>query len=74
VQQRLKTIRLHLDQAYVDNPDGKIPVDFWPRRTMEWHVEEQNVLLLIQALAEAHPDQVLTVTRILELANRAHFL
>jgi len=74
LEQRLKRIRLRLDQAYLDKIDGKITVDFWQRNMTEWQVEEQNVVLAMQALTEAHPDRVLTAKRILELANQAHFL
>ncbi|MBI4465660.1 MAG: hypothetical protein HY647_13225 [Acidobacteria bacterium] len=63
-----------MDQAYLDKLDGKISEDFWQRKTSEWQQEEQQVLLTLNGLQDAGSDRVLTASRILELANKAHFL
>ena len=46
----------------------------WLRKTNEWNLEEQQVLLAIQGLEEVKPDRMLDGVRILELANKAYFL
>ena len=74
LQRRLAGIRTRLDQAYSDKLDGKISEDFWQRKANEWQQEEQQVLLALNGLQDAGPDRVLTGSRILELANKAHFL
>jgi site-specific DNA recombinase len=72
--QRLKAVRGRLDQIYVDKLDGKVPEDFWERKTAEWRTEEGNVLLALQGLEQSSPDRMLNATRILELANKSYFL
>jgi hypothetical protein len=63
-----------MDQAYLDKLDGKISEEFWSRKTSQWQQEEQQILLAIVGLEQATVDQQLTISRILELANKAHFL
>ncbi len=48
--------------------------DFWKRKSAEWHEEEQRLLMSIGELDEAKPDRLLDGVRLLELANKAHFL
>ncbi len=74
LQQRLSSVRHRIDQAYLDKLDGKIAEDFWQRKTTEWQLEEQQILMAMQGLQEANPDQLLTAKRTLELANKAYFL
>jgi site-specific DNA recombinase len=74
LQQRLTTVRRRLDQAYLDKLDGRITEDFWERKSAEWHEEEQHLLMSIRELDAAKPDRLLDGIRILELANKAHFL
>ncbi len=74
MQRRLAAVRRRIDQAYLDKLDGKISEEFWLRRTREWNLEEQQVLLAIQGLEEDKPDRMLDGVRILELANKAYFL
>jgi site-specific DNA recombinase len=74
LQQRLTAVRNRLDQAYTDKLDGKISEDFWQRKTAEWQLEEQQILMAMQGLCEASPDMLLTAKRTLELANKAYFL
>src|SRR5262249_2592039 len=72
--QRLTTVRGRLDQAYLDKLDGRIPEEFWKRKSAEWHEEEQHLLMSIRELDAAKPDRLLDGIRILELANKAYFL
>ncbi len=74
LQQRLSQIRGRLDQAYLDKLDGKISEEFWFAKSEGWRREECQVLLAIQGLKQASPDRLLDATKILELANKAHFL
>jgi hypothetical protein len=53
---------------------GKISEDFWQRKTTEWQLEEQQILMAVQGLQGASPDQSLSAKRTLELANKAYFL
>ena len=74
LQQRSSMIRQRLDQAYLDKLDGKIEADFWERKSAEWRGEEQQVTMALSGLDHASPDRLLDAARILELANKAHFL
>jgi site-specific DNA recombinase len=74
LQRRLTAVRRRLDQAYVDKLDGRIAEGFWERKSAEWHEEEHRLLLSIGELNEAKPERLLDGVRILELANKAHFL
>jgi len=74
LNQRLKAVRHRIDRAYLDKLDGKITEDFWHRKTQEWRLEEQQILMAIQGLSEINPDQALDSVRILELANKAYSL
>ena len=72
---RLSGIRSHMDAAYLDKLDRKIPEDFWERKMGEWRMEEQQVKMAIQGLTHAETgDRALDAQRILELANKAHSL
>ncbi len=74
LKQRLGAVRRRMDQAYLDKLDGKIEEGFWRRKTEEWQQEEQQILLAMQGLQSASPERFLDASRILELANKAHFL
>ena len=74
-QLRLATVRRRMEHAYADKLDGKIPEDFWQRKSSEWIGEESAALESLRRLETAsHSQNVLNATRILELANKAHFL
>ena len=74
-QRRLGEVRRRIEQAYLDKLDGKISEDFWQRKSTEWQTEECQILDSLRSLDKASDQQhVLTVTRILELANRAYLL
>ena len=74
LEHRLAAVRSRIDQAYLDKLDGKIPEDFWLRKTQAWQQEEQQAQIALQALKEAGPDRMLKAAKILELANKAYFL
>ncbi len=74
LQQRLTSVRRRIDQAYMDKLDGKISEHFWQRKTAEWQLEEQQIVIAMQGLETASPDMLLTAKRALELANKAYFL
>ena len=74
LQRRLADVQRRIDQACLNKLDGKISEEFWLRKTNEWNLEEQQVLLAIQGLEEVKPDRMLDGVRILELANKAYFL
>jgi site-specific DNA recombinase len=64
-----------MDQMYEDKLDGKIDDEFWTRKMNEWQEQERELeseLSSLKVLVTA--ESVLTVKRIFELANRAHFL
>jgi site-specific DNA recombinase len=74
LQQRLSAVRHRIDQSYLDKLDGQISEEFWRRKTTDWQLEEQQILMAMQGLEQANPDQLLTAKRTLELANKAYFL
>jgi hypothetical protein len=73
-ERRLTAVRSRIDQAYTDKLDGKISEEFCPRKTAEWQLEEQQIVMAMQGLREASPDTLLNAKRTLELANKAYFL
>ena len=74
LERRLTAVRSRIDQAYTDKLDGKISEEFWQRKTAEWQMEEQQILMAMQGLREASADTLLNAKRALELANKAYFL
>jgi hypothetical protein len=46
---------------------------FWARKSAEWHSEEQQINIAIQALAQVQPERLVDAVRILELANKSAF-
>jgi hypothetical protein len=75
VQQRLAALRTRMDQMYEDKLDGKIDEEFWARKMNECREQERAPESPLAGLnSRATSDSVLTVQRIFELANRAHFL
>jgi DNA invertase Pin-like site-specific DNA recombinase len=74
LEQRLASVRRRIDQAYMDKVDGKISEDFWQRKTAEWQMEEEQILMAMQGLQHASADVLVTAKEALELANRAYFL
>ena len=74
-EQRLTAIRERMDQAYTDKLDGRITQEFWQRKQSDWTQEEQLVCMALDGLKNGDFRQhALTVSRILELANKACLL
>lgn len=74
-QQRIAALRARMDQMYEDKLDGKIDDEFWTRKMNEWQEQERELESELSSLkALVTTESVLTVKRIFELANRAHFL
>ncbi len=64
-----------MDQMYEDKLDGRIDDEFWTRKNNEWRELERNLQSELGGLqGQISTDGVLTVKRIFELANKAHFL
>ena len=75
LEQRLSDVQRRMDQAYADKLDGKIPEDFWERKMADWRAEEQQIQFAINGLqANTDSTSLLSIERILELANKAYFL
>jgi site-specific DNA recombinase len=75
VQQRLAALRTRMDQMYEDKLDGKIDTDFWTRKMNEWREQERYLEAEFSRFSTPlTAENRLTVKRIFELANRAHFL
>jgi site-specific DNA recombinase len=74
LRQSLASVRQRLDAAYVDKVDGEITEEFWERKSKEWQAEEQQLQLAIGALEQVQPERMVDAVKILELANKAHFL
>ncbi|HEY4009736.1 MAG TPA: recombinase family protein [Acidobacteriaceae bacterium] len=72
---RLTGVRNRIDAAYVDKLDGKISEEFWERKMADWRLEEQQVKLALNDVANAgEEDRALSAERTLELANKAYSL
>jgi hypothetical protein len=64
-----------MDQMYEDKLDGKIDEEFWVRRMNDCRTQERAIEAQLSGLkAQVSGENVLTVQRIFELANRAYFL
>ncbi len=74
-EQRLTLVRGRMDQAYSDKLNGKIAEEFWGRKQADWMHEEQEIAASLEALRSTDSrQQLLTVSRALELANKAYLL
>ena len=67
-------VRQRIDQAYNDKLDGKIPEDFWNRKWAELQAEEQRLQNAIAQCKAPSMENMLTVARTFELAQKAHSL
>jgi site-specific DNA recombinase len=75
VQQRLATLRARMDQVYEDRLDGRIDYEFWTRKMNESREQERMLESELAGLrTPVTAENVLTVKKILELSNQAHFL
>jgi site-specific DNA recombinase len=74
-QRRITALHGRMDQMYEDKLDGKIDDEFWTRKTNECREQERRLESEMSSLrAQVGAENVLTVKKIFELANRAHFL
>jgi site-specific DNA recombinase len=75
LRQRLSTVRTRMDQIYEDKLEGRIDEGFWSRKQAEYREQERAIETeLSTARKSISEENVLTVERIFELANRAHSL
>jgi hypothetical protein len=75
VHQRLAALRSRMDQMYEDKLDGKVDEAFWTRKTHEWREQERRLESDLSNLKMQVPaGNSLTIKKIFELANKAHFL
>ena len=75
VEQRLAAVRTRMDRMYEDKLDGKIDDELWTRKMSEYRDQERSLETALSGLrTQVTPARVLTVERIFELANKAHFL
>jgi site-specific DNA recombinase len=75
VKQRLATLQTRMDQMYDDKLAGKIDEEFWARKMADWRMQERVLQSAVESLSLPLPtNRALTAQRILELANKAHFL
>jgi hypothetical protein len=74
IEQRLAALRARMDH-YEDKLDGKVDAEFWTRKTNDWREQERKLEADLSSLKVQVPaENALTVKRIFELANKAHFL
>ena len=75
IEQRLTALRARMDQMYEDKLDGKVDGEFWTRKTNDWREQERKLEADLSSLRLQVPaENALTVKRIFELTNKAHFL
>jgi site-specific DNA recombinase len=75
LKQRLTALRTRMDQLYEDKLDSKITEEFWKHKQAEYADQERTIETALSSLSTpTTSDRVLTVQRIFELANKAHFL
>lgn len=72
---RVAALRTRIDQLYEDRLDGRITEEFWTRKQSEYPDQERSLETALSSLSETiSPERVLTLQRISELADKAHFL
>ena len=75
LQQRLTAVRTRIDKIYEDKLDGAIDDEFWARKQTEYREQERALQASVARLSmPLKQENVLTVERIFELANKAHYL
>ena len=75
LEQRLANVRVKMDRAYDDKLSGVIDEDFWNQKMNDWRNEEQQIQMALDGLKQSsNGDRLLDAKRVLELANKAHFL
>lgn len=64
-----------MDRIYDDRVDGKIDEAFWTRKMAEYRDQERALDAPLLSIRRPGSDEnLLTVKKIFELANKAHFL
>jgi hypothetical protein len=75
IQQRLGMLRNRMDQIYEDKLEGKISEEFWQRKQNEYREQERLLEAQLSSLQKTvSTKDILTVERVFELANKAHYL
>ena len=67
LRRRLIAIRSRNRPSIYEQIGRQIAEEFWHRKTSEWQLEEQQMLMAMQGLREASPDSLLNAKRTLEL-------
>ena len=49
-RKQISTIKRRLDALYIDKLDGKITEDFFAEKNVEWHAEQNKLLMKLQSL------------------------
>ena len=64
-----------MDQMYEDKLEGKISEEFWQRKQSDYREQERLLEAQLSSTQNAiSQDNILTVERVFELANKAHSL
>jgi len=75
LEQRRTAVRTRMDKIYEDKLDGRIDDEFWGRKQADYHEQECVLQGSIASLSTpVRQENVLTIERIFELANKAHYL
>ncbi|MGA2981879.1 MAG: hypothetical protein ABSD76_19970 [Terriglobales bacterium] len=75
LQRRLTAISTRMGQIYEDKLDRKIDEQFWTRKQAEYREQERTLEAALSSLSiPVTRENVLTIERIFELANKAQFL
>ncbi len=75
LERELAALHTRMDAAYTDKLDGRISREFWQRKQADWENEELRIRSLISGPDEDNSgEKLLTVQRILELAQKPYFL
>ena len=75
IQQRLAMVRTRMDQMYEDKLEGKINEEFWQRKQSEYREQERLLEAQLSSIQKAvSRENILTIERVFELANKAHSL
>ncbi len=75
LDRELAVLHSRMDSAYTDKLDGKISEEFWQRKQADWQAEEIRIKSLISGSEDGKiGETLLTIQRILELAQKAYFL
>jgi len=74
LQREYKRLQDRLDNMYVDKLDGKIPLEFYDKKSGEWRDEQSALLHDLERHQQANQSYVNEGVALLELASRAESL